>query len=270
LNIILNVFLGKQFDLQTIINRNNSSHDDVLIDMNTMSNGHAIKINESNSSLNPLSTFLSSLISSIRPQMSSTSTYGKHSRRFYSKYYRNGISNHSIDDQLNIHTINDENNNHQIENKINSNSIIIDLPLSQSDECLIKDTTDKFILTTEHYLWIFLLTILYFTWFIFIAGISIIHIIIYLIIISLYLISERTRRFALAILIYLSYLLVYDALHVIPNYTVSKVHIEDIYLLEKRTFGIISNGQLMTLNEYFKLHHKPLLDILTGICYLNW
>jgi hypothetical protein len=247
-----------------------------------MSNGHVLKIsdnNELNSSINPLSTFLSSLISSFRPHILSTSTYGKHSRKFYSKtskYFRkqpNGISNHLIDDPLNIHTINDENNNHKTENKINSNSVIIDLPLlspSQSDECLIKDTNDKNIFTTEHYLWIFLLTIIYFTWFIFIAGISIIHIIIYLIIISLYLISERTRRFALAILIYLSYLLLYDALHVIPNYTVSKVHIEDIYLLEKKFFGIIYNGQLITLNEYFKLNHKSLLDIFTGICYLNW
>ena len=169
-----------------------------------------------------------------------------------------------------INTKNDENNNHEIENKINSNSIIIDLPSSQSDECTNKDTTERFIFTTEHYLWIFMLTILYFTWFIFIAGISIIHLILYLVIISLYFLSERTRRFALAILIYLSYLLLYDALHVIPNYTVSKVHIEDIYLLEKKFFGIVSNGQLMTLNEYFKIHHKPLLDIFTGICYLNW
>ena len=251
--------------------------------MDVISNGHVMKIsddNQSNPSSNSVSTFLSALISTIRPQARSQSSYGRRSYSKTSRYYQkqsNGTSNHgksnSIDHQSTIDMINDENNNTNNRNENEENSILIDLPLlspSQSDEYLISDSNEKYHFTTEHYIWIFLITILYFSWFIFIAGISVVHLIIYLFITSLYLLSDRTRRFALAILIYLSYLLLYDALHVVPNYTVSKVHIEDIYLLEKKLFGIVHDGQLITLNEYFKLHHKPFLDIFTGISYLNW
>jgi len=248
--------------------------------METMSNGHTIKSDHENEP-NPFLTFFSNLTSSFRPPTPSKPSYGKQSRQSNSKilkYYKkqeNGIIKHdktdSIYHQLNIHTVNDENNN-QKQNENNQNSVIINLSSSQSDEYLNNDNNnnEKYIFTTEHFFWIFILTILYFIWFIFIAGITLIHLFIYLFIISLYLLSDRTRRFALAILIYLTYLFLYDSLHVIPNYTISKVHIQDIYLLEKKFFGIFKNGQLMTLNEYFKLNHIPLLDVFTGLCYLNW
>ncbi|CAF4235158.1 unnamed protein product [Rotaria sp. Silwood2] len=256
-----------------------------------MSNGHVIQSiddNESNPSINLLSTFFSTLTSSFRPRTPSKLPYGKllhKSRSKVSKYYKNQRNNdikhdetNSIYHQLNIHTTNDENNN-QTKNENKQNSVIIDLlPLtsSESNGSLINDDGDdnynknNYIFTTEHLIWLFILTIIYFTWFIFIAGISILHIIIYLVLISLYLLSDRTRRFTLAIIIYFTYLFLYDALHLIPNYTVSQVHISDVYLVEKKFFGIFINGHMMTLNEFFKLHHIPLLDILTGICYLNW
>lgn len=117
---------------------------------------------------------------------------------------------------------------------------------------------------------ILIVTLVYFLWFTLIAGIAIVHIIIYLILLLLYVHSDRTRRFGFAILIYLTYLLLYDALHLIPNYTVSTIHIEDVYLAEKRFFGIYKHGQLLTLNEYFQQNHIAFLDIFTGICYLNW
>ncbi|CAF0997229.1 unnamed protein product [Rotaria sordida] len=289
--IIEQYILGKQIGLQPILNKN--TNDDLSIDMDSMSNGYVTKSihdNESNPSVNLLSTFFSTLSFPFRPRTSSKLPYGKllhKSRSKVSKYYkkqRNGNIKHhetnSIYHQLNIHTVNDENNN-QTKNENKQNSVIIDLlPLlsSQSNESLIDDDDDEdnnynknnSIFTTEHYIWLFVLTILYFTWFIFITGISIIHLIIYLALISLYLLSDRTRRLTLAIMIYLTYLFLYDALHLVPNYTVSQVHIYDVYLIEKKYFGISINGHTMTLNEYFKLHHMPLLDILTGICYLHW
>jgi len=266
---------GKQFGLYTNLDKN--SHNDLVINMDTMSNGQTIKLNHENEP-NTLLNFFSNLTSSIRLPTSLKSSYGKQSRQFNSKYYKkqeNGIIKHEKNDsiyhQLNIHTINDENNNNNpIQNELNQNSIVINLLSSQSDEYLNNDINEKYFFTIEHFLWIFILTIFYFTWFIFIAGITIIHLIVYLFIISLYLLSDRTRRFALAILIYLTYLFLYDSLHVIPNYTISNVHIEDIYYVEKKFFGIFKNGQLMTLNEYFKLNHIPFLDVFTGLCYLNW
>jgi hypothetical protein len=225
---------------------------------------------------NPLTTFFSTLTSSFRSDTPSKSSYGKHSRSKISKYYNkqsNGVikseKNNSIYHQLHIHTTNDENNNKKTPDELNENSVIINLPPlipSQADDCI----NENYIFTTEHLIWIFILTMMYFSWFIFIAGISIIHLIIYLIFILLYLVTDRTRRFTLAIFIYLTYIFLYDTLHLLPNYTISNVHIRDIYLLEKKFFGIVSHGQLMTLNEYFKLNHIPLLDIFTGICYLNW
>jgi len=229
--------------------------------MDTMSNEHTIKSIHDNQP-NSLLTFFSTLTSSFRPQIPSKSSYGKHPHPSHSKIFQNGFIKHEKTNSI-YHEIN-------IDKNINKNSVIIELsPLIpvESDEYLINE---KSILTTEHFLWIFILTILYFTWFIFIAGITLIHIIIYSIILLLYLLSDRTRRLALALLIYLTYLLLYDALHVIPNYTISKVHIRDIYLVEKNFFGISKNGQVMTLNEYFKLNHIPFLDIFTGVCYLNW
>lgn len=122
----------------------------------------------------------------------------------------------------------------------------------------------------ENFYLILIISLIYFLWFTLIAGISIVHVLIYSILLLLYIYSDRTRRFALAILIYLTYLLLYDTLHLMPNYTVSNIHIEDVYLMEKRFFGIYQQGQLITLNEFFRQNHVAFFDIFTGICYLNW
>lgn len=246
--------------------------------MEPMSNGHAphsTSTSDSSSSASALSTFLSSLTAPFRSHPSPKSTYGSHprpatakKRKFYGKQRNGDLRNgnaHSIYHQLDVPSVNDENNN-QTKTDQPGNSVTIDLPFATSPG----DDTDKYVVTLEHFLWILLATLCYFAWFIFVAGISIVHVIIYLVVLSLYLLSDRTRRFALAALIYLTYLLFYDALHLVPNYTVSNVHIMDVYLIEKKLFGVYKNGHLMTLNEYFRKHHTPVLDVLSGICYLNW
>ncbi|CAF3310358.1 unnamed protein product [Rotaria socialis] len=278
--------LGKQLGLQSILGKN--SNDDSSINMDSLSNEHLLPShhdNDSTPSMNILSTFFSTFTSPSRSRTRSKSSYGKpphNSNTKVFKYYkkqRNGDAKYhetnTIYHQLNIHPTNDENNN-QTKREVNQNSVTIDLfpsSPSQSKESLVGDddlNKTKYILTAEHFIWIFILTIFYFTWFMFIAGISIIPIIIYLVLMTLYLLSDRTRRFALAIIIYFTYLFLYDALHLIPNYTVSQVHIRDVYSIEKKLFGVFHNGHLMTLNEYFKLHHVPLLDIFSGLCYLSW
>lgn len=178
--------------------------------------------------------------------------------------YVNGVVKSETDNfiyhQLNLDQINDENNNNQ-----NSNDLIVHIPNHQQTD--FSKMTD---ITFLHIFVISCVTLIYFLWFIFVAGISIVHLIIYSALLFLYCVSDRTRRFALAILIYFTYLLFYDALHLIPNYTVSNIHIEDIYLMEKKYFGINYQGQVLTLNEYFKENHHPFLDVFTGLCYLNW
>ncbi|CAF1060057.1 unnamed protein product [Adineta ricciae] len=182
--------------------------------------------------------------------------------------HSNGIvkqdGNNSIYHQLDLQARNDENNN-----DTNSNPLVLQLSPPSSNDFLIHSDNRLLFLKDNLILLVFVSSI-YFLWFIFIAGISIVHVLIYIaLFVSLFL-SERTRRFALAILIYLTYLLLYDALHLVPNYTVSNIHIKDVYLMEKKLFGIYSNGKIITLNEYFQQNHIPLLDVFTGICYLNW
>ncbi|CAF1137995.1 unnamed protein product [Rotaria sp. Silwood1] len=249
--------LGTQLGFQT-----NTNNDESINSLSNEYNTNSSNINNSSS----LSTLFSTLTSPFRPRYKTFISYKKHP---------NGIikqdNNHTIYHQLDIHRINDENNNEKI-NDINQNSIIINIPTNYSNDILI-NTDNKytnFFILKEYIHWIILASFIYFLWFIFIAGISIVHILIYLILIIFLIISERTRRFALAVLIYLTYLLLYDALRLIPNYTVSNIHIEDIYLIEKKIFGIIKNGHMMTLNEYFQENHIAFLDIFTGICYLNW
>jgi len=192
------------------------------------------------------------------------------------KKHINGIIQEDNDNliyhQLDIHTINDENNNNKNSNDTNQNSIIVNIPNNHSNDLLLNsDPKQTFLISLkDNFLWIILISLIYFLWFILIAGISIVHILIYLTLLLLYLISDRTRRFSLAALIYLTYLLIYDALHLVPNYTISNIHIEDIYLIEKKFFGIYRKGHLITLNEYFQQNHMPLLDIFSGLCYLNW
>ncbi|UJR15228.1 hypothetical protein I4U23_002184 [Adineta vaga] len=180
----------------------------------------------------------------------------------------NGIikhtTNNSIYHQLDFQTRNDENNN-----DTNSNSIILHFSPTSSNDLLI-NTDNKLSFIKDNLILIIFVSSIYFLWFIFIAGISIVHVLIYLALFFLCSLSDRTRRFALAILIYLTYLLFYDALHLVPNYTISNIHIKDIYLMEKKFFGIYYNGHTITLNEYFQQNHIPLLDVFTGICYLNW
>lgn len=234
------------------IGRRYFTDNETSIDMNRISNGHTMKISDEKQS-HPSNTSWSSYLSPFIPS-------GRSSRSNHSKYYQKLVN---IEEN---HSNNDENNNNQlmtqkITDELNPKSIILDLP---------SPIDDNETFTTEHYFCIFLFTIVYFSWFIFIAGIGIVHLIIYLILITMYFLSSRTRRFALATLIYLCFLFLYDSLHLIPNYTVSQVHIEDVYLLEKKFFGVVSQGQLLTWNEYFKMNHQPLLDIFTGICYLNW
>lgn len=148
---------------------------------------------------------------------------------------------------------------------------IVRLPLSTYDSHELSFDFEKKDFSSKDFLhWIIGFSFVYFLWFIFIAGISMIHLIIYCLLLILVVISDRTRRLVFVALIYLTYVFLYDALHLIPNYTVSKIHIEDVYLIEKQYFGITVEGHRMTLNEYFQQHHIPFLDVFTGFCYLNW
>ena len=86
----------------------------------------------------------------------------------------------------------------------------------------------------------------------------------------LYFLASGTRKFILAFSIFIAFWVLFDFMKAFPNYEFSKVHIRDIYELEKSWFGVYADGKRETLNEYFWLHHKTFADILAGCFYLCW
>lgn len=86
----------------------------------------------------------------------------------------------------------------------------------------------------------------------------------------LYYISAGTRKFILGFSIFIVYWILFDYMKAFPNYVFNKVHIAELYHLEKQLFGIYSNGVLLTPNEYLRIHANPVVDIIGGIFYLMW
>jgi len=82
--------------------------------------------------------------------------------------------------------------------------------------------------------------------------------------------SAITRKFVTGFTIFVGYWIIFDYMKAFPNYEYSTVHIADVYNFEKHLFGIHSQGQLLTPNEYLRINGTTFLDVLTGIFYLCW
>ena len=80
----------------------------------------------------------------------------------------------------------------------------------------------------------------------------------------------RIIRFLAALSPYLLFGLIYNSMRYCPNYLFGDIDTAGVYNLEKQLFGIISDGVLLTPNEFFHLHHWAVTDILSGMFYLCW
>ncbi|GAB2538962.1 phosphatase PAP2 family protein [Spirosoma aerophilum] len=87
---------------------------------------------------------------------------------------------------------------------------------------------------------------------------------------GLYFASHQSRRFVIGFSIFIVYWIVFDYMKAFPNYRYNTVHIESLYLLEKKLFGISAGTSILTPNEFWLLHRSTFLDILTGVFYLTW
>jgi hypothetical protein len=87
---------------------------------------------------------------------------------------------------------------------------------------------------------------------------------------SLFFISSGTRKFIIGFSIFIIYWIIFDYMKAFPNYRYNTVHIADLYNFEKRLFGVRLNGNLLTLNEYWKLNRTTFLDVVGGVFYLCW
>ncbi len=86
----------------------------------------------------------------------------------------------------------------------------------------------------------------------------------------LYFASFTTRKFVTGFSIFFIFWIIFDYMKAFPNFRYNTVHIASLYNAEKQLFGIRQNGTLITLNEFFALHHTTWLDVFTGFCYLCW
>lgn len=87
---------------------------------------------------------------------------------------------------------------------------------------------------------------------------------------SLYYASPLTRKFVLGFSIFIVYWILYDYMKAFPNYLYNSVSIQELYNLEKRFFGIPTNGIILTPNEFCEIHANTLLDVTSGLFYLMW
>jgi hypothetical protein len=82
--------------------------------------------------------------------------------------------------------------------------------------------------------------------------------------------SVFTRKFILGFSIFIVYWIIFDYMKALPNYRFHEVSTAELYNLEKSLFGIRDNGVVLTPNEYFKLHHLVVIDVVSGFFYLMW
>ena len=113
-------------------------------------------------------------------------------------------------------------------------------------------------------------TLIYFGWFYFFVGLRTEHVWLYAIVLFLFFVHTKTQQFIVAFSIFIAYWIMYDSMRVVPNYKVNPIHIAEIYNFEKVLFGVNTEGVRLTLNEYFKIHQAPFLDVMSGLFYLNW
>lgn len=110
----------------------------------------------------------------------------------------------------------------------------------------------------------------YSIWIFGVVGFRSDHLFLILFCLVLYFLSAATRKFITAFFIFIIYWIVYDSMRIYPNYLANPVHIREPYDLEKLLFGFNYNGKIITPNEFFQSHTHAVLDIVSGIFYLNW
>ncbi|MBK8700035.1 MAG: inositol phosphorylceramide synthase [Saprospiraceae bacterium] len=96
------------------------------------------------------------------------------------------------------------------------------------------------------------------------------HAYFYVMLLMFFLVHKKSRNFVLGFSFFALFWIIYDGLRILPNYLVNDVHILQPYLIEKAWFGIQHGSELLTPNEYFRLHSSKGLDIASAIFYLTW
>ena len=102
------------------------------------------------------------------------------------------------------------------------------------------------------------------------VGLRFEHVAMAVIYLLLFFAGLPTRKFAVALLPFVVFGISYDWMRVIPNYEINSIDVSGLYNAEKNLFGIVADGSLQTLCEYFSAHHWAVADFFAGIFYLCW
>lgn len=89
-------------------------------------------------------------------------------------------------------------------------------------------------------------------------------------ILVLFCVHPQTRKLTVALLPFILFGISYDWMNLCPNYKVNPIDVQGLYEAEKSWFGIHTPEGTLTLNEYFTIHHWPVMDLLAGFFYLCW
>lgn len=97
------------------------------------------------------------------------------------------------------------------------------------------------------------------------------HVVMALVIATLYFAAPSTRRLTVAILPFIIFGISYDWMNLLPNYEVNPVDVRDLYETERSLFGIAGpDGVRLTPNEFWALHRATMMDFMAGLFYLCW
>ena len=81
--------------------------------------------------------------------------------------------------------------------------------------------------------------------------------------------SDRTRALFLGLLPFLLFGIIYDLTHITePLVRYLHVHVEEPYRFDQYFFGVKTAAGVLTPNEFFALHHWPVVDLVTGTSYI--
>lgn len=103
------------------------------------------------------------------------------------------------------------------------------------------------------------------------VGLRFEHIVLAALILGLFFATDFTRRLIVALLPFVVFGMSYDWMNICRNYKVNPIDVEGLYNAEKSLFGItLSDGSVVTLNEFFLNYKSPVADFLAGVFYLCW
>ncbi len=93
------------------------------------------------------------------------------------------------------------------------------------------------------------------------------HLLLTLFILACYYLHPKSRRFVLDFIPFVFFGILYDFLRIYPKAWAGPIHVAGPYRLEQMLFGFDYGGRQIIPSDFFKIHHHPVFDFVTGIAY---